>query len=200
MPRVLRPWPCGRLKHPFAPRGFSALVPIRSMAVCRGPPGFQAGVVQAVRPPSPRSAFARGSGWAARFLWSGWGAKCRPYRGPTGRSSGRGLCIWLRGKFFPPRRLAWPLGASEERARARRAGRFAGNFGPWLSCSAWLPRLAFREIGPVAGSGFLDRRRACLGCSIRRPIRLRHAVFLAPCFDGLSRARRGSYLAWRKQG
>jgi len=91
-----------------------ALVVVRGLAVCSSPPGFQAGVVQAVRHLSPRSAFARGSGWAARFLWSGWGAKCRPYRGPTGRSSGRGLCIWLRGKFFPPRRLAWPLGTSKK--------------------------------------------------------------------------------------
>jgi len=94
------------------------------------------------------------------------------------------------GLFSPslvrPRPLARALGASEEKARARRAGRFAGNYGPWLSCSAWLPRLAFREIGPVAGSGFLDRRRAWLGCSIRRPIRLRHAVFPAPVWPRVS--------------
>ena len=80
---------------------FWALVVVRGVSVCSSPPVFQPGVVQAVRPLSPRSAFARVSGWAARFLWSGWGARCRPYRGPTGRSSGRGLCIWLRGKFSP---------------------------------------------------------------------------------------------------
>ena len=65
-------------KHPFAPRGFSACVVILGLAVCPGPQGFQTGVVQAVRPPSPRSAFARVSGWAARFrFWLGWRAKVR---------------------------------------------------------------------------------------------------------------------------
>jgi len=51
------------------------------------------------------------------------------------------------------------LGASEERARARREGRFAGNCGPWLfgsvrhGCPVWH----FAKSGRVAGSGFLVR-------------------------------------------
>ena len=33
---------------------------------------------------------------------------------PTVRSSGRGVTFWLRGKAFPPRRLARALGLKEE--------------------------------------------------------------------------------------
>ncbi len=44
-------------------------------------------------------------------------------RRPTGRSSGRGLCIWLRSGALPPRRLARSLGASKkEQKRAGRQG------------------------------------------------------------------------------
>jgi len=60
-----------------------ALVGVRGVSVCSTPPGFQAGVAQAVRPPSPRSALLWVSGWAARFLGSGWGAKCRPFPWPN---------------------------------------------------------------------------------------------------------------------
>ena len=56
-------------------------------------------------------------------------------RGPTRRSRGRGVALWpVSPSLVRPRPSARALGASEERARARRAGRFAGNFGPWLSC------------------------------------------------------------------
>ena len=56
-------------------------------------------------------------------------------RRPTRRSRGRGVTLWpVSPSLVRPRPLALALGASEERAWARRAGRFAGNFGPWLSC------------------------------------------------------------------
>jgi len=72
--------------------------------------------------------------------------------------------------------------AKKGQERVGRAGSLEtlGHGCPVLFGSAWLPRLASREIGPVAGSGFLVRRRAWLGCSIRRPIRLRHAIFPDP--------------------
>ena len=74
--------------------------------------------------------------------------------------------------------------AKKGQERVGRAGSLEtlGHGCPVLFGSAWLPRLASREIGPVAGSGFLVRRRAWLGCSIRRPIRLRHAIFPAPAW------------------
>ena len=63
---------------------FWALVAVRGVSVCSSPPVFQPGVVQAVRPSSPRSAFARVSGWAARFrFWLGRRAECRPYPRPN---------------------------------------------------------------------------------------------------------------------
>jgi len=63
---------------------FWALVVVRGVSVCSSPLVFQPGVVQAVRPPSPRSAFARVSGWAARFrFWLGRRAKCRPCPKPN---------------------------------------------------------------------------------------------------------------------
>ena len=63
---------------------FWALVVVRGVSVCSSPPVFQPGVVQAVRPRSPRSDFARVSGWAARFrFWLGRRAGCRPYPRPN---------------------------------------------------------------------------------------------------------------------
>ena len=91
------PWRCGRESLRLHHAGFFGYCCHSWFGVLFQPAGVPPSVVQAVRPPSHRSAFARGSGWAARFLWSGWGAKCRPYRGPTGRSSGRGVTFWLRG-------------------------------------------------------------------------------------------------------
>jgi len=77
-------WLCWRGKHPFAPRDFWALVVVRGVSVCSSQPVFQPGVVQAVRPPSPRSAFARVSGWAVRFrFWLNWRAYCRHYPRPN---------------------------------------------------------------------------------------------------------------------
>ena len=69
--------------------------------------------------------------------------------------------------------------------------------------SAWLPRLAFTRIravlqvlafGPLAGVAWLPHPAAY-------PFAPRDfsGSGLAPCFDGLSRARRGSGLAWHKQ-
>ena len=88
-----------------------------------------------------------------------------------------------------PRPLARALGASKkEQGRAGRAGP-PGTFG--CGCSARFGRVAvwpFAELGRVAGSGFLVRRGAWLGCPVRHPIRLRHAVFRLwpdPRFGGL---------------
>ena len=63
---------------------FWALVVVRGVSICSSPPVFQPRVVQAVQPSSPRSTFARVSGWAARFrFWLGRRAKCRPCPKPN---------------------------------------------------------------------------------------------------------------------
>ena len=69
--------------------------------------------------------------------------------------------------------------------------------------SAWLPRLAFREIGPRRRFWLFGPLAKRLGCSIGLPIRLRHAVFLAPVWFRASMvcpARRGSDLRGASRG
>ena len=122
-----------------------------------------------------------------------------------GAQGDAGLCFGL----FPPssarpRPLARALGTlKKEQERVERAGSLE-TLGH--GCSVLFGTVAvwpFAKSGRVAGSGFLVRRRAWLGCSIRRPIRLRHAVFPAPAWPVVRRfvqARRGSDLAWRKPG
>jgi len=165
-------------KHPFAPRGFPTLALPCGPAVCCSPPWLQAGVAQAgfwichkfkrVRP--------------LQVFWFGWRARYLPCPGPTRRSRGRGVALWpVSPEFRPPAPLSSGVGRIEERARARRAGKFADNFEPWLLCPVrqGCPVWPFAKSGRVAVSGFLIRWRVWLGCSIRRPIRLRHAVFPA---------------------
>ena len=114
-----------RLHHVF----FWALVVVRGVSVCSSPLGFQPGVVQAVRPSSPRSAFARVSGWAARFRFGSVGGRSvGPVRGPTRRSRGRGVTLWpVSPSSVRPRPLARALGASTvKEGRGLPSGRVSG--------------------------------------------------------------------------
>ena len=97
------------------------------------------------------------------------------------RSRGRGVAPW---PVFPslvrPRPFARALGASEERARARRAAGSPETLGHGCPVRHGCPVWPFAKSGRVAGSGFLVRWRIWLGCSFGLPIRLRHAIFPAP--------------------
>jgi len=81
-----------------------ALVVVGGVSVCSSPPGFQAGVAQACPEPVEGPSvtplgLARVSGWAARFLWSGWRANCRPFPWPNPALKGtRGYAL----AGFPP--------------------------------------------------------------------------------------------------
>jgi hypothetical protein len=139
------------------------------------PPGFQPCVAQAVRPPSPRPAFARVSGRVARFRFlvrSGI---------PTPPAGSGGQRIRLRHAVSASAApLSSGVGHVQERASARRAGRSAGKLWaavvpPGLAGLPFgLPRnwavsqvLAFR---PDGGRGL------AVFVGVRQPIRLRHAV------------------------
>jgi hypothetical protein len=132
--------------YPFAPRGFG----LGPGPQCAGLFQSRRGSSRARRKPSGHRrpvrlllGFQAGS---PAFVFGPVGVRHRrPFLGPTRRSRGRGLCIWLRRRHFPPRPLARALGAfKKEQGRAGRAGP-PGNFGPQLSRPVWQGcRLAFR--------------------------------------------------------
>jgi len=144
-------------RHPFAPCAF----PVFALPWSAGLPksaGFQAGPVQAfpglvegrVWPRRPVRLRCGNRAGPPAFVFGPAGVRHRrPFLGPTRRSRGRGLCIWLRRRHFPPRPLARALGTfKKEQVRVGRAGP-PGNFGPQLFRPVWQGcRLAFRGIGP----------------------------------------------------
>jgi len=104
---------------------FWALVAVRGVSVCSSPPVFQPGVVQAVRPPSPRSTLPGFQAGPPAFVFGSVGGRSIvPARSPTRRSRGRGVTIWpVSPSFVRPRPLARALGASKkEQKRAGRQG------------------------------------------------------------------------------
>ena len=128
---------------------FWALVAVRGVSVCSSPPVFQPGVVQAVRPPSPRSTLPGFQAGPPAFVFGSVGGRSIvPARSPTRRSRGRGVTLWpVFSEFSPPAPLSFGVGRVEERAKARRA----------------------------AGSTALFGR----GCAGRESIRLHHVLFWA---------------------
>ena len=80
-------------------RFFWALVVVRGVSVCSNPPGFQAGVVQAVRPPSPLSALLGFRAGPLAFFGPVGVGKCRPFPRPNPALKGtRGYAL----AGFPP--------------------------------------------------------------------------------------------------
>ena len=74
---------------------FWALVVVRGVSVCSSPPVFQPGVVQAVRPPSPRSTLHGFQAGPPAFVFGSVGGRSIvPARSPTRRSRGRGVTLW----------------------------------------------------------------------------------------------------------
>ena len=74
---------------------FWALVAVRGMSVCSSPPVFQPSVVQAVRPPSPRSTLPGFQAGPPAFVFGSVGGRSIvPARSPTRRSRGRGVTLW----------------------------------------------------------------------------------------------------------
>ena len=74
---------------------FWALVAVRGVSVCSSPPVFQPGVVQAVRPPSPRSTLPGFQAGPPTFVFGSVGGRSIvPARSPTRRSRGRGVTLW----------------------------------------------------------------------------------------------------------
>ena len=74
---------------------FWALVAVRGVSVCSSPPVFQPGVVQAVRPPSPRSTLPGFQAGPPAFVFGSVGGRSIvPARSPTRRSRGRGVTLW----------------------------------------------------------------------------------------------------------
>ena len=96
---------------------FWALVAVRGVSVCSSPPVFQPGVVQAVRPPSPRSTLPGFQAGPPAFVFGSVGGRSIvPARSPTRRSRGRGVTLWpVSPSFVRPRPLARALGSMTQK-------------------------------------------------------------------------------------